>query len=118
MEILSSPNHYLFNLETLSSSDAKRLWRRKIRESWDYKCAYCGSDDNITIDHIVAQSKGGRDITKNVVCCCHSCNQSKAQTPWEDWYSSQEFFSFDRYNNIIEWMKPDPPINLFAYRPR
>ena len=57
MKILSTPNHYLFNLETLSSSDAKRLWRKKIRESWDYKCAYCGSDDNITIDHIVAHQR-------------------------------------------------------------
>ena len=118
MEILSSPRHYLFNLYTTSSAEANRLWRRKIKERWDYKCAYCGSEDNITIDHVLARSKGGKDITKNVVCCCHSCNQSKAQTPWEDWYYSQEFFSFDMYNNIIEWMKPDPPINLFTYRPR
>tara|TARA_B100000427_G_scaffold145091_1_gene120697 strand:- start:270 stop:641 length:372 start_codon:yes stop_codon:yes gene_type:complete len=118
MEILSTPNHYLFNLETLSSSEARRLWRRKIKERWDYECAYCGSNKNLTIDHIVPRSKGGTDFTKNVVCCCHDCNQSKSHTPWEDWYFSQEFFSMKRYNKINEWMEPDPPQNLFAYRPR
>ena len=118
MEILSTPHHYLFNLETLSSSEAKRLWRRKIKQRWDYECAYCGSDKDLTIDHIVPRSKGGNDFTKNVVCCCHDCNQSKSHTPWEDWYFSQEFFSMKRYNKINEWMEPDPPQNLFAYRPR
>jgi len=118
MEILSTPHHYLFNLETLSSSEAKKLWRRKIKERWDYECAYCGSSKNLTIDHIVPRSKGGTDFTKNVVCCCHDCNQSKSHTPWEDWYFSQEFFSMKRYNKINEWMEPDPPQNLFAYRPR
>ena len=118
MEILSTPHHYLFNLETLSSSEAKKLWRRKIKERWDYECAYCGSSKNLTIDHIVPRSKGGTDFTKNVVCCCHDCNQSKSHTPWEDWYFSQEFFSMKRHNKINEWMEPDPPQNLFAYRPR
>ena len=118
MEILSTPHHYLFNLETLSSSEAKKLWRRKIKERWDYECAYSGSPKNLTIDHVVPRSKGGTDFTKNVVCCCHDCNQSKSHTPWEDWYFSQEFFSMKRYNKINEWMEPDPPQNLFAYRPR
>ena len=118
MEIFSTPNQYLFNLKTASSQEAKRLWRRKIKEIWDYECAYCGSGKNLTMDHVVPRSKGGVDFTKNVVCCCHDCNQSKSHTPWEDWYFSQEFFSMKRYNKINEWMEPDPPQNLFAYRPR
>ena len=65
MRVLSTPQHYLFNLETTSSQEAKRLWRRKIKESWDYECAYCGSGNNLTIDHIVPRSKGGTDFTKN-----------------------------------------------------
>ena len=118
MEILSSPKAYVFNLHTTSSSEARRLWRRKIKEKWGHKCAYCGSDDNITIDHVLARSKGGLDTTKNMVSCCHSCNQDKGHTPWEDWYFSQEFFSLIRYSEIVNWMKPDPPTNLFLYRPR
>ena len=118
MDILSTPNQYLYELQTTSPAEAKRLWRRKIKEKWDYECAYCGSGKNLTMDHVVPRSKGGVDFTKNVVCCCHDCNQSKSHTPWEDWYFSQEFFSMKRYNKINEWMEPDPPQNLFAYRPR
>ena len=115
---LQSSREYLFNLYTTSSGEAKRLWRKHIKESWDHKCAYCGSEDNLTIDHIVPQSKGGLDTTKNVVCCCHSCNQDKGHTPWEDWYFSQEFFDIKRHQKIETWMKPEPPTNLFTYRPR
>jgi 5-methylcytosine-specific restriction endonuclease McrA len=118
MDLLHSPDQYLYNLHATSSSEAKRLWRRQIREKWEHKCAYCGSEEKLTIDHIVPQSKGGMDFTKNVVCCCHSCNQDKGHTPWEDWYFSQEFFSTEKYEKIKNWMKPDPPVNLFSYRPR
>ena len=118
MSLLSSPQAYVFNLETTSSAEAKRLWRKKIKEAWDHKCAYCGSDKELTIDHITPRSKGGTDVTKNVVCACHDCNQDKAHTPMEDWYLSQEFFNTARYNRINEWIKPDPPENLFPYRPR
>ena len=118
MSLLSSPQAYVFNLETTSSAEAKRLWRKKIKEAWDHKCAYCGSDKELTIDHITPRSKGGADVTKNVVCACHDCNQDKAHTPMEDWYLSQEFFNTARYDRINEWIKPDPPENLFSYRPR
>ena len=118
MEILSSAQQYLFNLETTSSQEAKRLWRQKVKELWQYKCAYCGSGKNLTIDHVVPRSKGGTDFTKNVVCCCHDCNQSKSHTHWEEWYFSQDFFSHSKYKEITEWMEPEPPKNLFMYRPR
>lgn len=115
MDLLHTPDHYLYNLYTTSSAEAKRLWRQQIRERWDCKCAYCGSEDNITIDHIIPQSKGGMDFTKNVICCCHSCNQDKSHAPWEEWYYSQKFFDMERYERIKNWMKPDPPTNLFTY---
>ena len=115
---LHSPKEYLFNLYTTSSGDAKRLWRKHIKESWENKCAYCDSEENLTIDHIVPQSKGGGDNTKNVVCCCHSCNQDKGHAPWEEWYSSQEFFCDERYEKIKDWVKIENPTELFAYRPR
>lgn len=115
---LHSFKDYLFNLETTSKAEAKRMWRKNIKEQWEHKCAYCNSEENITLDHIVPQCKGGLDIKTNVVACCHSCNQSKGHTPWEQWYSNQEFFSTENYEKIKNWMKPEAPINLYAYRPR
>ena len=118
MELLHSPSEYLFNLRTTSSSEAKRLWRKEIKEKWENQCTYCGSEENITLDHIVPQCKGGLDIKTNVVACCHSCNQSKGHEHWKLWYVQQDFYSEERLDKIEEWMKPDPPVNLFSYRPR
>jgi len=115
---LHSPSDYLFQLHVTNSGEAKRLWRKQIKESWNHQCAYCGSEENLTIDHIIPQSKGGADFTKNVVCCCQNCNQSKGHEHWKLWYVQQDFYSEEQFNKIEEWMKPDPPTNLFAYRPR
>ncbi len=115
---LHSPQDYMFNLHVTSSGDARRVWRKQIKDSWNNKCAYCDSDENLTIDHVVPQCKGGADITKNVVCCCHSCNQSKGHEHWKLWYVQQDFYCEEKFNKIEEWMKPDPPTDLFAYRPR
>lgn len=113
-----NPKEYVFNLYATSSSEAKRMWRKNIKEEWNYRCAYCDSEDNLTIDHIIPQSKGGLDDTKNVVCCCHSCNQSKGHEHWKLWYVQQDFYNEERFNKIEKWIKPDPPTNLFTYRPR
>jgi CRISPR/Cas system Type II protein with McrA/HNH and RuvC-like nuclease domain len=115
---LQSSKEYLFQLYATSSGEARRLWKTHIKESWNNKCAYCGNDENLTLDHIVPQSKGGMDTTKNVVCCCHSCNQSKGHEHWKLWYVQQYFYDEQKFNKIEEWMKPDPPINLYSYRPR
>lgn len=121
-QVLMVPLHsfkdYLFNLETTSKADAKRLWRKNIKEQWENKCAYCQSEENITLDHIIPQCKGGLDIKTNVVACCHSCNQSKAHTPWETWYYQQEFFTEIKRDAIVNWMKPEKDSNLYKYRPR
>jgi hypothetical protein len=115
---LHSFKNYLFNLETTSKSEAKRMWRQSIKDQWEHKCAYCNSEENITLDHILPQCKGGLDIKTNVVACCHSCNQSKSHIPWEEWYCNQEFFTEERYASILEWMKPEKPQNLYIYRHR
>jgi hypothetical protein len=118
MDFYSSPQEYLYNLKTSSSQEAKRLWRSSIKEKWNHQCAYCGNTEKLTIDHIVPQCKGGSDFITNVICCCESCNCSKAHTDWETWYYNQEFFTEKRHDAIMEWMKPQSNSNLYKYRPR
>lgn len=120
MDLFYSSQEYLYSLKTTSSSEAKRMWRDKIREEWDNKCAYCESENNLTIDHIIPQSKGGMDVTENVVCCCYSCNQSKGHRSWEEWYSSQDFFDFKKYEKILKWIKDHNRSStiLYQYKPR
>ena len=115
---LHSFKDYLFNLETTSKAEAKRMWRRNIKEQWEYKCAYCESEENITLDHIIPQCKGGFDVKTNVISCCHSCNQSKGHEHWKLWYVQQDFYSEERFDKIEEWMKPPLPTNLYVYARR
>lgn len=118
MVLLHSFKDYLFNLETTNKADAKRMWKQSIKDQWEHKCAYCESQENITLDHIIPQCKGGLDIKTNVVACCHSCNQSKGHEHWKLWYIQQDFYSEDKFNKIEEWMKPEAPEDLYSYRPR
>lgn len=50
-------------------------------------CAYCGSDcktSDLTKDHIMPQSRGGKDTWENCVTACYGCNQYKEdRTPEE-----------------------------------
>jgi len=116
--VYNTPDDYLYNLETVSSSQAKRLWKNSIKDEWNRKCAYCGSEKNLTLDHIIPQCRGGKDIKTNVVCACKSCNLLKGYKDLKDWFSSQNFFTDEKMNAIIEWMKEDDSSSYVVYLPR
>ncbi len=42
-----------------------------------YKCAYCSSEKNLTIDHILPKSKGGKNTWENLITACGKCNLKK-----------------------------------------
>jgi 5-methylcytosine-specific restriction endonuclease McrA len=48
-----------------------------ILESAGHVCIYCGSQDSLTMDHVVPISKGGQHVAENIVPACLSCNSSK-----------------------------------------
>ncbi|MCP4692395.1 MAG: HNH endonuclease, partial [Desulfobacterales bacterium] len=49
------------------------------------KCAYCGADGReLTMDHIIPRSRGGKNNFDNCVASCAACNNKKAcRTPRE-----------------------------------
>jgi len=53
----------------------------------EYRCQYCGekcSIDELTYDHVIPRSRGGRTTWENIVSCCYECNAVKAnRTPAE-----------------------------------
>jgi 5-methylcytosine-specific restriction endonuclease McrA len=50
----------------------------------DGRCAYCTKGKAETVDHVIPQSRGGRNTWLNLVGCCFACNQRKAdRTPKE-----------------------------------
>ncbi|NJL53690.1 HNH endonuclease [bacterium] len=52
-----------------------------------YMCQYCGSQPgtpNLTYDHVVPRSRGGKTTWENITTCCIPCNSRKAdRTPAE-----------------------------------
>ena len=118
MHLYNSSKQYLYNLETTSSAEAKRLWKKSIKDKWDNKCAYCKSEEKLTIDHVIPQSKGGTNMIDNVICCCGSCNRSKAHSDWEQWYKDQSFFTLDGFKDLQDWVNPKKNKTLYRYSPR
>lgn len=60
------------------------LSRYNIYRRDEYKCAYCGSKDSLTLDHVQPKSKGGPNSWTNLITCCMRCNITKGdRTPEE-----------------------------------
>ena len=86
--LLPTPEHYLYNLITMTSSEAKRLWRRSIKEHFNCTCVYCGETyelHELTLDHVQPRTYGGKNITSNLVPACLKCNQDKGSNEWKAW---------------------------------
>lgn len=43
-----------------------------------FSCQYCGTRHDLTFDHLIPRSKGGRTTWENVVTACAPCNLRKA----------------------------------------
>lgn len=71
------------------------------------ECAYCGhtmrKGERLTRDHLVPVSCGGLTIQSNIVPACSSCNSSKQDYEWREWFMKQAFFSQERMNRIFKW---------------
>jgi len=85
------------------ASDAfnnRMLFRRD-----NYRCMYCGLDfanSELTRDHIIPTSRGGRDTWVNVVAACKRCNHFKAdRTPEE---AHMELLAIPFRPNVFEAM--------------
>ena len=65
---------------TIEDFDIMEVWERE-----GYTCAYCGSTENLTIDHIVALADGGSHSLDNLTVACMSCNSSKGAKPLIEW---------------------------------
>lgn len=72
----------------LTIASSERVWkvppvnRRELLRRDHHTCQYCGHTKQLTIDHIIPVSKGGKHKWDNVVTACEKCNQRKGdRTP-------------------------------------
>jgi 5-methylcytosine-specific restriction endonuclease McrA len=61
--------------------------RQNIYARDHYRCQYCGGrfqTEDLTYDHILPKSRGGKTAWENIVTCCMECNRKKGvRTPRE-----------------------------------
>ena len=95
--------------------------RRDIYNRFDGHCAYCGKKiefDDMTIDHILPQSKGGKDTVENTIPSCQLCNNQKADRSVEEFREfisnltdvldeSKQYRLAIRYKKVVQ-VKPAP----------
>jgi len=68
-------------------------WKRKCSQGL---CYYCNNNfpiKELTMDHIVPVSRGGKSIKSNVVPCCKKCNTKKKHLvpiEWQEYMKNQK----------------------------
>lgn len=70
----------------LNKIDIKKIMRKYNR------CVYCGSNENLTLEHIIPVSKGGTNIEENLTMACNSCNCSKCDKDLLEWKDKDLIF--------------------------
>ena len=73
----------------------------EVRKKFKQSCAYCGARGKLTMDHVIAISKGGGLTKDNIIPCCGSCNSSKNNRDMQEWYKEQEFYDRGRLQSIL-----------------
>lgn len=58
------------------------LTRKNILMRDNYRCQYCGkrlAPAELSLDHVIPLSRGGRETWTNIVCSCFECNSTKGE---------------------------------------
>lgn len=55
----------------------RRVSRRAVLARDGFRCQYCGSTRQLTLDHVIPVSRGGTSTWDNVVTSCSTCNVKK-----------------------------------------
>ncbi|MEM8734784.1 MAG: HNH endonuclease [Planctomycetota bacterium] len=62
-----------------------RFNRKNLFARDDHRCQYCGKQwptNQLSLDHVVPRSQGGKTTWENIVCSCLKCNSKKGgRTP-------------------------------------
>jgi 5-methylcytosine-specific restriction endonuclease McrA len=58
----------------------RKITRRAVFARDDWTCQYCGSRQQLTVDHVIPRSKGGSSDWTNIVAACAPCNRRKGDS--------------------------------------
>ena len=64
----------------------------KIKLQTGQVCNYCGTDEKLSMDHILAKNYVLKDNAENLIYACRSCNSSKGKKDLMEWMIYKEDF--------------------------
>lgn len=85
-----------------------------IKKHFSHKCAYCGREEKLTIEHFVPVSKLGELSVGNILPICSHCNSSKGDRKFGPWFKRQTFYSNDREQKILKYLGYENQIQQLA----
>ncbi|MDD2404220.1 MAG: HNH endonuclease [Victivallaceae bacterium] len=77
IEINKDDKHVARERQKAREMRSSQWWIEQLRKG---RCHYCDGifpPDELTMDHIVPLSRGGRSTKGNIVPCCKKCNDEK-----------------------------------------
>jgi len=87
----------------LPSHYTAKQWEM-LKEYFNNACAYCGEEKPLTQEHFLPLSCGGEYTVNNIICVCSSCNSSKNNKNFYEWYPEQSFYSKARERKILKYL--------------
>ena len=75
------------NKPKITKASVRPTRKKRVFNERGAKCAHCGTEENLTIDHIIPRSKGGTNKIENLQVLCKKCNLKKADKMPNQFYS-------------------------------
>ena len=112
--IKNNPNKCIKYTQNRNAMKKKLLYNLS-EEQWEatlkifnYQCAYCTKIHNqyekLHQEHFIPLSHGGEYSINNIIPACKSCNSSKRDRDFFEWYPKQEFYNVKQENNILKYL--------------
>lgn len=86
---------------------------QQIKNDFNNECAYCGMTEdehllnfhtNLHQEHFIPLSGGGEYTHNNIIPACISCNSSKRDKDFFEWYPTYEHYNQEREKFILEYL--------------
>lgn len=93
-----TPKHYMIRNRIFSGLRSGKMSMRSLYDDERLKlllpvcCAYCGSCNHLSLDHLIPRARWGGDDGANLVYACRSCNSSKQARDLLSWMQSNGRF--------------------------
>lgn len=90
-------------IKNLPHTFTTKQWK-EAKAYFNNKCAFCGAEAPLAMEHLVPVKKYGEFTRDNIVCACKSCNSSKNTKEWKTWFRKQPTYTLAKEQKILDYL--------------